>query len=210
MSGLSLLLGLAAGTLLSEDLATIGAGLLAAEGRLAFAAATFACLAGIFAGDLGLYALGRSAGRTRALQRLLARLAPAGEALAVLAREPVDVVVSDERMPGMSGSHFLAAVRRQYPETIRMMLTGQATLEAAVRAINEGEIYRFFTKPCNPEDLRTTIRQALEQKARAAHQAALLETVKEQATGLAELESHFPGITRVRRDADGAVVLDEE
>ena len=88
----------------------------------------------------------------------------AEEALDILAREPVDVVVSDEKMPGMSGSEFLAVVRQQYPDTIRMILTGHASLESAIRAINEGEIYRFFTKPCNMVDLIVTIRQALQQK----------------------------------------------
>ncbi len=88
----------------------------------------------------------------------------AAEALALMAETPVDVVVSDEQMPGMSGSELLAEVRRRYPDTVRMMLSGKATLEGAIRAINDGEIYRFFTKPCNELDLATTIRHALEQK----------------------------------------------
>lgn len=88
----------------------------------------------------------------------------ADEALDILAREPVDVVVADEKMPGMSGSEFLAAVCQEHPDTIRIMLTGQASLEAAVRSINEGEIYRFLTKPWNKDNLAITIRQALQQK----------------------------------------------
>src|ERR1700729_1143847 len=62
----------------------------------------------------------------------------AASALEILKTVHVDVVVSDEQMPGMSGSAFLAQVRRQYPHTIRIILSGQASLEAAVRAINEG------------------------------------------------------------------------
>jgi two-component system probable response regulator PhcQ len=73
----------------------------------------------------------------------------ADEALEVLARQPVDVVISDEKMPGMQGSEFLAVVCKQYPETIRIIMTGHGSIEAAIRAINEGEIYRFLTKPCN-------------------------------------------------------------
>jgi DNA-binding NtrC family response regulator len=83
------------------------------------------------------------------------------EALAVLRKGPVDVIVSDEMMPGMSGSDLLALVRRDYPGTARMILTGQATLDAAIRAINEGEVYRFFTKPARTIDLALAIRQAL-------------------------------------------------
>src|SRR5579871_4385178 len=64
-------------------------------------------------------------------------------ALAVLGRQPIDVVVSDERMPGMSGSEFLDQVRTQYPCIIRIMLTGQARMEVATRAIQQG-LYRFL------------------------------------------------------------------
>jgi len=101
------------------------------------------------------------------------------EALRVLAETAVDVVVSDEQMPGMSGSELLAEVRRRYPDTVRMMLSGKATLEGAIRAINDGEIYRFFVKPCNEIDLATTIRHALEQK-------DLIEENRRRAEELAE------------------------
>jgi len=88
----------------------------------------------------------------------------AEEALQILAREPIDVVVADEQMPGMSGSQLLAAVCRDYPDTVRIILTGQASLEAAVRAINEGEIFRFLEKPCDGQELADTIHQALQQR----------------------------------------------
>ena len=73
----------------------------------------------------------------------------ADDALDIMSRTQADVVISDEKMPGMSGSEFLSIVRKKYPDTIRIILTGHADLEAAIRAINEGEIYRFFRKPCN-------------------------------------------------------------
>jgi len=60
--------------------------------------------------------------------------ASAEEALPILDREQVDVVISDEKMPGMSGSEFLAIVRQEYPDTVRMILTGHASLESAIRA----------------------------------------------------------------------------
>jgi len=130
-------------------------------------------------------------------------------ALEILAREPVDVVVSDERMPGMSGSQFLAIVCRDYPDTIRMMLTGHASLEAAIRAINEGEIYRFFTKPCNEVDLAVTIRQALQLKDLMAESQQLRQVVQDQTAILQKMENHHPGITNVKRDLDGAIVVDD-
>jgi DNA-binding NtrC family response regulator len=76
----------------------------------------------------------------------------------------VDVIVSDERMPGMSGSDLLAWVAENCPEVVRIVLTGHPTAETAIRAINEGTVYRFFTKPCRPAELAVAIRRALEFK----------------------------------------------
>jgi len=134
----------------------------------------------------------------------------AKEALQVLASQPVDVVVSDEQMPGMSGADFLAKVCNRYPDTIRMILTGHASLESAVRAINLGEIYRFFTKPCNETDLAITIRQALEHKQLMAERQHLRRLVDEQYAMLKQLERISPGITEVRKDALGGIVIDKQ
>jgi two-component system probable response regulator PhcQ len=133
----------------------------------------------------------------------------ANEALQILAREPVDVVISDERMPGMSGAKFLAFVYRDYPETIRIMLTGHANLDLAMRAINEGQIYRFLLKPCNEQEIRFTLRQALQQKDLAEKSRQLLQKVKQQSLVLNHLEKDHPGITRVERDSTGAIVIDD-
>jgi len=134
----------------------------------------------------------------------------ASEALKMLAREPVDVVVSDEKMPGMQGSEFLAQVCKLYPETVRIILTGHGSMEAAIRAINEGEIYRFLTKPCNEVDLAVTIRQALQLKDLKAISQRLLEKNKNQSAVLRELEKKHPGITKVERDSKGAIILGVE
>lgn len=82
----------------------------------------------------------------------------------ILAQRNIDVIVADERMPGMSGNELLTFVRQKYPDTVRIMLTGCATLETAVRAINEGEIHRFFTKPFDQDELAMSIRMALEHR----------------------------------------------
>ena len=134
----------------------------------------------------------------------------AEEAFPILAREKVDVVISDEKMPGMSGSEFLTVVRKQYPDTIRIILTGHGSLESAIRAINEGEIYRFFTKPCNVFDLAVTIRQALQQKELMRESQRLLRIVRRQYTFIEALEKQYPGITKVKRDARGGIIIDDE
>lgn len=154
---------------------------------------------------------------TEALKRVLRKEAyevltaqSAEEALGILARESVDVVISDEQMPGMCGSEFLALVYRKYPETARIILTGHANLEAALRAINQGQIYRFLTKPINEMELKVAIRQAIQHKELMAESRRLLNTVRQQQALLQELEKESPGITKVQRDAWGAVVLDED
>lgn len=131
------------------------------------------------------------------------------EAQQILERQHVDVVISDEQMPGMSGSEFLSKVRKQFPHTIRMILSGQASLDAAVRAINEGEVYRFFLKPCNPTDLIFTIQQALTHKRLEEQSRRLLREYQRQAAMLAKLNHNGPDLLRLDTDAQGAVIIDE-
>ncbi len=90
---------------------------------------------------------------------------PGGEqGLEVLENEgPVAVVISDQRMPGMDGIQFLGEVKKLAPDTVRMMLTGNTDLTTAIKAVNEGSIFRFFTKPCPPEDMASAIEAGLKQ-----------------------------------------------
>jgi two-component system, probable response regulator PhcQ len=98
----------------------------------------------------------------------------AAEALKVLEREDIQVVVSDEWMPGMRGVELLAQVAKEYPYIVRILLTGDPQLDAAVRAINEGEIFRFLTKPCSPAMLDQVIREALIRQSRGKLQQDLM------------------------------------
>ena len=84
------------------------------------------------------------------------------DALALLKTKHCQVVVSDQRMPEMSGVDLLAAVREQHPDIVRMMLTGYTEMTVAVEAINRGEIFRLITKPWNDEELKATLRQAFD------------------------------------------------
>jgi response regulator RpfG family c-di-GMP phosphodiesterase len=78
-------------------------------------------------------------------------------------RGPFAVVVSDRQMPGMDGIQFLSLVRQRAPDTIRMLLTGNVDLEGAIKVVNEGNIFRFLTKPCPPEILGRAVEDALAQ-----------------------------------------------
>ncbi|MDJ0763070.1 MAG: response regulator [Myxococcota bacterium] len=83
------------------------------------------------------------------------------DALDILAETNVDVLVSDENMPGMKGSELLAKVKEDYPDTIRIVLTGQASVESAMRAIYDGWVYQYLHKPVNAADLAAAIHNGL-------------------------------------------------
>ncbi len=91
----------------------------------------------------------------------------ADEAFAVVKSHPIGVVVTDERMPGKSGTELLAWIAQQCPEIVRIVLTGHTTPETTMRAINEGRVFRFFSKPCNPVELAMAISDGLELHAAA-------------------------------------------
>jgi response regulator RpfG family c-di-GMP phosphodiesterase len=105
------------------------------------------------------------------------RLAQGGaEALELVASEdPFAVVIVDMRMPGMDGISLLAELQRRTPDTVRMMLTGSVDQQTAVDAINRGQIFRFFTKPCPPEVLADGIEAGLHQYALVTAERDLLE-----------------------------------
>ena len=134
----------------------------------------------------------------------------AAEALVILSSQSVQVVISDEMMPGMTGAELLAEVRKRHPLIVRMMLTGHASMDAAIKAINEGEVYRFFTKPCNAAEMAATIRQALNQYELARRSWTLLREFRSQNKFIERLEEEHPGISVVERDTTGACVFDEQ
>lgn len=85
------------------------------------------------------------------------------DGLEILEKEsPVQVVVSDYRMPEMSGVDFLKEVRKKWPETIRIILSGYADTASVVEAVNEGHIYKFIPKPWNDDELKMTIAKAVD------------------------------------------------
>lgn len=86
------------------------------------------------------------------------------QGLEVLAKEKVDLIITDQRMPNMMGSEFLRLVRKDHPDLISIMLSGYSDFESLVSAVNEGEIYRFISKPWDKDELLRTIKLALEEK----------------------------------------------
>lgn len=86
----------------------------------------------------------------------------AAAGLEILAKEEVQVVMTDQRMPEMTGVEFLHQIRGDYPEAVRLLFTGYADLRAVIEAINQGNVYRYVTKPWDPDELQTVIREAME------------------------------------------------
>jgi FixJ family two-component response regulator len=117
-------------------------------------------------------------GYRRSLSReFVMETAMGGEQALKLAADngPYAVVVSDMRMPGMDGIQLLSKIKAQSPDTIRVMLTGNADMETAINAINEGSIFRFLNKPCSKETMAKTLTAALVQHRLVTAEKQLLE-----------------------------------
>ena len=141
----------------------------------------------------------------KALQRLL-RNEPLNvltatspqEAIELLESTPAQVVVSDQRMPDMSGVDLLSTIREHQPEMVRMMLTGYTEMNIAVEAINRGEIYRLITKPWNDEELKATLRQAFDHYDLKAEIKRLNLVTREQNFELQDMNRNLEGKVRER------------
>ncbi len=152
-----------------------------------------------------------------ALQRTLRRenytvltASEPAEALAILKQRAVDVVVSDHLMPNMSGLDFLKEVRALHPDVVRIMLTGHAEVSTAVEAINEGEIFRFLTKPWDDAELKVALHLAFDKLAAERAQAGQLAAAHHQRVLLAHLERQHPGLRHLLRDENGALIVDKD
>jgi YesN/AraC family two-component response regulator len=98
------------------------------------------------------------------------------EAIRILETHPIHVVMTDQRMPEMTGVQLLSRVQVKWPEAIRMVFTGYSDISAVIDAINDGHIFRYITKPWDPDELRAVLHQACEEYVRlVAYKELLLE-----------------------------------
>jgi CheY-like chemotaxis protein len=103
----------------------------------------------------------------RVLRRENYRVLTAGggeEALALLEKEDVRLVMSDQRMPGMNGTELMAKVKERHPDVIRVILSGYTDVDSIMESVNQGHVFKFFFKPWSDEDLRRELREALAQR----------------------------------------------
>lgn len=111
------------------------------------------------------------------------------EALDVLEGAAVEVIIADQRMPGMTGVELLAQVRQRYPGIVRLILTAYADFDAMIQAINEGQVYRYIIKPWDPEDMMLVVRQALDWKDLREGQSQLAAKLAEAEVALGSRET---------------------
>ena len=143
----------------------------------------------------------------------------AAEGLEVLAREKIDVVLSDQRMSPVDGTEFLVQVKEKSPETVRILVTGYADIQSVIRAVNYGQIYGYVTKPWKPDELETLVKQAVQhldlldenkrltEELREAN-AGLEQKVADRTSELADLEQYKEGI--ISNLTSGMLVTDPD
>jgi DNA-binding NtrC family response regulator len=111
----------------------------------------------------------------------------AAQALSILKTTGAEVIITDQMMPDVSGLDLLREVRRDFPDTVRMILTGVSDLDLALRAVKEGEIYRFLTKPWDDVDLRVSLMLAFDYRTLKLEHSSLKEELERQKLALAAL-----------------------
>lgn len=127
----------------------------------------------------------------------------ASEALAWIASDDVAVLVSDYDMPEMTGAQLAGHARRVRPETVRILLTGQRSLETAIDGINQGEIFRFLNKPFDNDQLRAAVHAAITRNQELLAMSGDRQRRQRREALRAALEAEHPGISRVDRDPAG-------
>jgi DNA-binding NtrC family response regulator len=126
----------------------------------------------------------------------------ANEGYELMQREEVHIVMSDQRMPQISGVELLTKVKARYPQAIRMLFTGFADLESVIAAINQGHIFQFVRKPWQPEELLVAVRQAAAEYERLEIAARERELLVEEIAGL---KNRLSSLESIVRDLQGPV-----
>lgn len=139
------------------------------------------------------------------------------EALEALLEHDYAVIVSDYKMPTMDGVTYLRFAKQRQPDAMRMILSAHGDRHSMIQAINQAEIYRFLSKPWEDYEIEAALRAAIDLSQLKAENRRLLQEVhvqqqrvRERESELLRLEREHPGITRVRRDEDGSVMIDEK
>src|SRR4051812_6285164 len=115
----------------------------------------------------------------------------ATEGLRILRGEDVHIIMTDQRMPEMTGVEFLGHARGNAPEAIRLLFTGYADIKAVIDAINQGSVYRYISKPWDPDELQSIIREAAQRYELLSERKNLLKQLQEQNAELEETNAEL-------------------
>lgn len=143
----------------------------------------------------------------------------AKEALEIMENEHIQVILSDQRMPEMTGVDFFSIIKDKYPDALKLLLTGYSDIVAVIGAINEGQVFRYITKPWNPEELESILKEAFEKYELITNNRRLMRSLNEANLFLehkvkartAELESVNERLTELNKEKNryiGMVVHD--
>ena len=121
----------------------------------------------------------------------------------------VDLIISDNKLPTISGVDFLTKVRQLYPDAIRILITGYPDLGSTIKAINAGQIYRFITKPWENEELKMIVKQALDYCDILKDNRALIALARKQSEALNTMQKRY-NISQSEFDKSGVYIIDEQ
>jgi signal transduction histidine kinase/CheY-like chemotaxis protein len=131
------------------------------------------------------------------------------EALAVLAGQEIKVLLADQRMPGINGIQLLETVARQYPETVRVLVTGYSDIDVVIEAINRGAVYHYLSKPWDIEEIKATIRNAIEVYELKKRNQTLIGSLRKKIAELDflnALQLELKGLTESEKIVDKALL----
>lgn len=131
----------------------------------------------------------------------------AAEALGWIAKDEVAVLISDYDMPEMTGAQLAGHARRVRPETVRILLTGQRSLETAIDGINQGEIFRFLNKPFSNDQLRGAVHDGIARHKELVAMSGDRQRRERREALRTALESEYPGISQVERTGDKPYII---
>lgn len=124
--------------------------------------------------------------------------------------EGADLVISDNRLPDISGIEFLVKVRRLYPDAIRILITGYPGLDSAIEAINKGQVYRYISKPWENKELKVIVEQALDYCDVLRDNRVLLRIARQYGELLKAVQKKYPGISDAELDKTGLYIIEEK
>ncbi|MDD5487833.1 MAG: response regulator [Candidatus Omnitrophica bacterium] len=128
----------------------------------------------------------------------------------IITVEKVDLIICDYKLGGANGMELLQKVSSSHPETITILITAHPDLNMAIEAINKGSIYKFIIKPWDNEDMRVTVKRALQHKGLITRNRELLNEIRKRDAMLDQIEKEYPGLMSLKRDGNGNIVIEVE